>query len=227
MARAPELSVVLPTLNEADGLRVLLPGLKAVFVRLGIEGEVLVVDGGSRDQTEAAAREHGARFIRQTDRGFGGALRDGIAAASAPWVATMDADGSHPPEALERFWAKRAQAELVVGSRYCKGGSAVMPLSRQILSRSLNIATSWLLGLPVKDASSGLRLYKTELARRAGSTAADFSAQQELLAGMLRQGARVLEEPFRYTPRVGGASKASALRLAPAYLRLLFRLRLA
>ena len=112
MSDTPELSIVLPTLDESDGLKVLLPRLKAVFETLGVRGEILIVDGGSKDDTVAVAQAHGAATMRQKARGFGSALREGIAAARAPWVGVMDADGSHAPEDLIRFWARRGDAEL-------------------------------------------------------------------------------------------------------------------
>ena len=119
-------------------------------------------------------------------------------------------------------------ADLVIASRYVPGGSAVMPLSRQLLSRLLNFVSRLVLRLPVKDSSGGFRLYRAELARGACalSDAPNFTVQQELLVGLLSLGGRALETPFRYEMRIEGKSKASALRLAPAYLRMLVKLKL-
>lgn len=225
MSDAPELSIVLPALDESDGLKVLLPRLKAVFQTLGVRGEILVVDGGSKDDTVAVARAHGAVAMRQKARGFGSALREGIAAARAPWVAVLDADGSHAPEDLLRFWARRGDAELIVGSRYCRGGSADMDLTRQILSRSLNTVCRRVLELPVRESSSGFRLYNRAAAVAVDSHATDFSVQQDLMVGILANGGRVIELPIHYAPRVGGVSKANAWKLLPAYIRLLLRLK--
>jgi len=224
-ADAPELSVVLPALDEAGGLRVLLPRIAALFETLRVAGEILVIDGGSKDDTVAVARKFGARTLRQTGRGFGSAVREGLAAASADWVAILDADGSHAPEDIARFWKRRAEAALVVGSRYCRGGSAEMPLLRQILSRSLNMVTKRVLDLPVRESSSGFRLYHGPTVRAVKSNATDFSVQQDLLVGILAAGKRVVEEPIHYAPRVAGASKANAWKLLPAYIRLLLRLK--
>ncbi|MFI5349676.1 MAG: glycosyltransferase [Elusimicrobiota bacterium] len=225
MSQQPELTVVLPTLDESDGLRVVLPRLKALFQKLGVRGELLVVDGGSKDGTAAVAEALGARVLRQKGRGFGSAVREGLAAAGAERVALMDADGSHAPEALEAFWARRADAELIVGSRYCRGGSAQMPLTRQVLSRALNLVSRRVLDLPVRESSSGFRLYHAPSARAVDSNATDFSVQQDLMVGILAGGGRVIELPIHYAPRVGGASKANAWKLAPAYVRLLLRLK--
>ena len=225
MAESPELSVVLPTLDEAEGLRALLPRLKDLFERLGLRGEILVIDGGSKDETAELARSHGAQVMRQQGKGFGSAVREGLHAARAEWVAILDADGSHAPEDLERFWARRKEAALIVGSRYCRGGSAEMPLSRQVLSRALNMVSRRVLDLPVRESSSGFRLYHGPSVRAVPCAATDFSVQQDLLVGLLARGGRVVEEPIHYSPRVGGASKANAWKLAPAYVRLLLRLK--
>lgn len=220
-----DISVVLPTLNEAANLEVLIPRVKAVFAKLGVRGEVLVVDGGSKDATVAVAERLGARVMRQKGRGYGSALREGLEAAAAPYASVFDADGSHPPELLAELWPRREEADLVVGSRYVPGGSAAMPLARQFLSRLLNRVTMRVLGLGVMDSSSGLRLYRRELLKALGSKATDFTVQQDLLVRLIDRGARVLEVPFRYEPRLEGASKASALKLAPAYLRMFARLK--
>jgi dolichol-phosphate mannosyltransferase len=225
MSQEPELSVVLPTLDESDGLKVLLPRLRALFDRLGVRGELLVVDGGSKDDTAAVAQKEGATVLRQKGRGFGSAVREGLAAARADRVALMDADGSHAPEALEAFWARRADAELIVGSRYCAGGSAQMDATRQVLSRALNQVSRRVLELPVRESSSGFRLYSAPAARAVSSGATDFSVQQDLMVGILENGGRVIELPIHYAPRVGGASKANAWKLAPAYVRLFLRLK--
>ena len=190
-----------------------------------MRGEILVIDGGSKDDTAAVAAAAGAVVARQKGRGFGSAVREGIAAARAEYVALMDADGSHAPEALERFWARRKDAELIVGSRYCRGGSAQMGLTRQILSRSLNLVSRRVLDLPVRESSSGFRLYHGPSARAVRSGATDFSVQQDLLVGILAGGGRAIELPVHYAPRVGGVSKANAWKLAPAYVRLLLRLK--
>lgn len=227
MSDTCDLTVIVPTLNEEGSLRLVLPRLFDTFRRLGIRGEVLVVDGRSKDATIAVAEAGGARVLTQTGRGLGGALREGLLAANSPWVAVVDADGSHPPEILADMWASRGGADLVIASRYIPGGSAVMGPVRQVLSRSLNVVARLVLNLPARDSSGGFRLYRAELARAAAAeaTANDFTIQQELLVGILARGGKVLEIPFRYEPRLDGVSKASALKLAPAYVRMLLKLR--
>jgi dolichol-phosphate mannosyltransferase len=225
MSHGPQLSVVLPTLDEAEGLKVLLPRVLDLFKTLGVRGEILVVDGNSKDGTADVARSFGVHVQKQKGKGFGSAVREGLASASAEWVAIMDADGSHDPAALTRFWARREAAKLIVGSRYCRGGSARMSITRNILSRSLNLVTKRVLDLPVRESSSGFRLYHGPTVRAVKCDATDFSVQQDLLVGVLEAGGAVVEEPIHYAPRVGGVSKANAWKLLPAYIRLLLRLK--
>lgn len=223
----PQLSVVLPTLNEAPNVERLVPALREEARLLGLTCEFLVVDGPSTDGTRAAAERHGARVLAQKGPGYGAAMSEGLASAAGDWVLTLDADGSHPPEDLARLWAAREGKDLVVGSRYCSGGKADMPLSRQLLSRSLNVVTRLWFGLAVRDSSSGFRLYRGDTARAVAAkvTARDFTVQQQLLLLVLGAGGRVGELAFHYRMRESGVSKASALRLAPAYIRMLLTYR--
>lgn len=227
MSGAPGLTVVLPTLDEGGGLREILPRVQKLFERLKVSGEVVVVDGGSKDDTVAVAEAAGARAFRQKGKGFGAAVREGIAAANAPWILLMDADGSHPPETADAMWVRRESFALIVGSRYARGGSAEMPATRWVLSGALNVVSRRVLELPVHDSSSGFRLYRGDAAKAAAaaSSATDFSIQQDLMVRILAAGGAVGEQAFHYAPRVAGASKANAWKLLPAYIRLLLRLK--
>src|ERR1041385_3692587 len=99
-----DVSVVIPALNEQENLELLLPLIHDAIKQLKLKSEVIVVDGGSRDESKAVAQKLGARVVNQRERGYGGALLAGFAAAQAPYVVTMDADLSPPPEVLKAFW---------------------------------------------------------------------------------------------------------------------------
>jgi dolichol-phosphate mannosyltransferase len=218
-----DLTVVLPAIDEAESLRLLLPRLKLALRGLGVTYELLVVDGGSRDATAAVAAEQGARVIRQTAEGFGGAYLAAFPQAKGAYVLTMDADGSHDAGDVPRLWERRAQADVVIGSRFVAGGSAEMPPLRYWASRLLNAVTRLGFALPARDASSGFRLYRKDVLVDLPIETRDFSVQQETLARVLARGGRCVEVPFHYRPRVGGRSKAGFLRFAGSYLRM-FRL---
>src|SRR5205814_7005947 len=121
--KPPDIAAVIPALNERENLELLLPSLWAVTERLGLVAEIIVVDGGSADGSRPAAEQLGARVITQQERGYGGALIAGFAAARAPFVVTMDADLSHQPALLEDFWRPRAESDLPIASSDVSGGT--------------------------------------------------------------------------------------------------------
>jgi len=221
---SPELTVVIPAWNERDNLESLLPSLKGILVRLSAPWEIVVVDGGSTDGTPEAARRHGARVIPQTERGYGGALLAGLAAAHTPYLVTMDADLSHPPLFLEEFWRRRDEAQVLIASRYVPGGKAQMSRFRRLLSLILNRTYSALLSVPVRDLSSGFRLYHREALLALKPAARDFDFLEEVLVGAYRQGGRVLEIPFHYMPRRAGRSHVRLIRFGWAFLKTLARM---
>src|SRR6266566_6184339 len=157
-----DLSIILPVVNESDNLRQLLPRLKAVMQREGLSFEIVVVDGGSSDGTPQTAAEMGARSVGERRRGYAGALETGFAEARGDYVLTLDADLSHEPAFAAKLWRARNEADIVIASRYARGGTAFAGASRIWLSRLLNLWMRRLLSMPVHDLSSGFRLYRRE-----------------------------------------------------------------
>jgi dolichol-phosphate mannosyltransferase len=88
---------------------------------------------------------------------------------------------SHEPEVIEQLWAARERADVVIASRYVKGGAAEMPLYRAVLSRILNVVFTTVLRVPVKDISSGFRLYRGDAVRAIEFKASDFDVLEEIL----------------------------------------------
>ena len=121
-ASIPDLSIVIPAIDERENLELLLPSLWGVLASIGVRAEVIVVDGGSQDGTREAAESRGARVLEQTEPGYGGALLAGFAAARAPYVLTMDADLSHRPSFVSEMWQARLKAHVLIASRYVPGG---------------------------------------------------------------------------------------------------------
>jgi len=220
----PDLSVLIPALNEAENLRLLLPLIREVIDELGVRAEIIVVDGGSTDDSKSVAHRLDARVVEQTERGYGGALLAGFAAATAPYVVTMDADLSHPPVFLRDFWLRRADADLLIASRYVAGGRADMAIGRRILSAILNRTYALLLGMKLRDLSSGFRLYDRNVLATLDLYARDFDALEEILVRIHINGGRIREVPFHYQARHSGRSHAKLLRFGWAYYRTLLRM---
>ncbi|MFQ5654074.1 MAG: glycosyltransferase [Planctomycetota bacterium] len=223
-ATAVPVSVLILTLNEADNIGTLLCHLREVLAERWPAAEFVVVDADSPDRTAALAREAGARVMIEKERGYGIALRRGLAAARGERVVTLDADHSHEPGSVPELLDAAEDAEIVIGSRYIRAGRAEMPPLRRLLSVALNIAFRKIFDLPVKDASSGFRVYRRSIFGEMRLSGRDFEILQEILIGAWRRGARIAEVPIHYRPRSAGASKARVLLLGWRYLGALFRL---
>ncbi len=222
--RAPYLSLVIPALNEEGNIGPLVKRAVQVLSQITPDFEVLIVDGGSKDQTWSEAEAAGARCLLQRRIGYGGALRDGLQAARGEFVFTMDSDLSHPPELMEKLWSERDSADVVVGSRFVKGGSSDAPLVRHLLSIVLNSVFSNFLSVPVRDSSSGYRLYRRAVLRPDLYRPENFNVLQEILVRAYVDGWRVKEIPLRYEERVHGQSHVSFVKFAMSYLPTLGRL---
>jgi dolichol-phosphate mannosyltransferase len=211
--------VVVPTYNERDNVGVLLPRVRESLPA----ADVLVVDDNSPDGTgdvvSQLAPELGQITLlrRPGKQGLGSAYRDGFDYGldqGYDVVVSMDVDLSHDPEVLPQFLRLiDAGADAVIGSRYVPGGATVdWPLYRRVLSRWGNRYTSLVLGLQVRDCTSGYRAYRAAALKEIdpGSTTAEgYAFLTELVRRLVRAGLRVMETPIVFRDRRYGASKMS------------------
>ncbi|OGW68426.1 MAG: hypothetical protein A3H49_01420, partial [Nitrospirae bacterium RIFCSPLOWO2_02_FULL_62_14] len=224
MAGVCDIAVVIPAWNERANLELLLPALRGQLESLNLRSEIVVVDAGSHDGTREAAERWGARVVLQGKPGYGGALMEGLAATTAPYVVTMDADLSHRPVFIEEFWKRRHEADVLIASRYVPGGRADMSLLRRFLSLVLNRTYRRVLSLSVNDLSSGFRMYRRELLGRLAVQARDFDVLEEILIRVHADGRRILEVPFHYMARGAGRSHARLIKFGWALFRTMLRM---
>ena len=158
-------SIVLPAKNEAHNLELLLPRLKAMAAGLKRETEIIVVDDGSTDATRELCAAHGVRVISHPyASGNGAAVKTGTRAARGEVLAFMDADGQHDPELIPRLLAKLDEGyDMVVGARTAKDHAG---LHRFAANMFYNRFASWMVGRPVPDLTSGLRVARAKKFRR-------------------------------------------------------------
>ncbi len=219
----PELSVLILTLNEAGNIGGVVQGVIAQCQTLNVSHEVVVIDGGSTDSTVAEASAAGARVLPQEGPGYANAFHTGLQALKGRYVLTLDGDGSHPAALVPQLLAAREQADVVVGSRWMAGGSFAGPRIREVLSRLLNTVFQRLLRLPVRDLSSGYRLYRRDVLREHYQSPG-FAVLEEVLVRAYIDGFRITEVPLQYQPRGAGCSHARPVKLAFIFLATLWRM---
>jgi dolichol-phosphate mannosyltransferase len=225
------LSIVVPTFNESENIEPLLAGLDAALA--GERWEVLFIDDDSPDGTGERVTRIGrlrgnVRCLKRLGRrGLTSACIEGFAAASARFIAVMDADLQHDETLLPRMLAllNAGDAELVVASRYMPGGSpGDLPLPRALISRAGGWAARRLLGVQLTDPMSGFFMFRRDLLAR--STLAELEGRGFKLLldliGSIRKPIATRELPYRFGRRRAGTSKFT-LRIGWDFLRLLYR----
>jgi dolichol-phosphate mannosyltransferase len=218
-------TVVMPTYNEAANL----PRMAEAVLQLPLNGlHLKIVDDSSPDGTGRIAEElaekynaggrHRMSVLHRTEKdGLGRAYTAGMGAAleeGAEYVVQMDADGSHPVEAVERMLAAAVDsgAGLVVGSRYVEGGSLDEDwgVHRVLLSRFANRYARVVLGTKIKDITAGFNLWSAATLRDVDLSTLDsagYSFQVELKYKAVRAGHSAVEIPIRFEERTEGVSK--------------------
>lgn len=213
-----DLTIIIPTFNEKENIEGLIPEVVEIVSGLTEDFEIIVVDAGSTDGTQEAVLRQNVRFINQRIPGYGGALKEGFKVANGSYIITLDADYSHKPLYIKNLWEYRNEAELIIASRYVKGGKAQMPFFRKILSILLNRGYTWILQMPYRDISSGFRIYNRKIFEEIDLVANGFSMLEELLVKVHCNGWRILESPFEYSPRKAGRSNAKLIKFAYSFL---------
>jgi len=215
----PRATICLPTYNERENLE---PMVAALLDRLGPDDTVLVIDDGSPDGTgrlaDRLAEEHDrvAVLHRPVKEGLGPAYLAGFRHAldeGAELVLEMDCDFSHDPDDVPRLIAAAADADLVLGSRYVKGGRVEnWDLARRFVSRAGSLYAQVLLFAPVRDLTGGFKCYRREVVERIdldAVSARGYAFQIETTYRALRAGFRVVEIPITFSDREAGSSKMS------------------
>ncbi len=159
---ADAVSIILPAFNEGPHIAGQIKAVRKIMDESGWDYEILVVDDGSSDETGRNAEAEGIRVLRhRRNRGYGAALKRGIAAAQHAWVLIVDADGTYPISALPRLLQRAPGQEMVVGAR--TGPDAKIPFARRPAKWFLGHLASYLAGQKLPDLNSGLRLMRKDL----------------------------------------------------------------
>jgi len=198
-------TVVLPAFNEAAGIAVTVREVRTVLRGLALPWELIVVDDGSTDDTAELARREGATVVRvPRNRGYGAALKTGIARAAHETVVIMDADGTYPAAAIPDLLEHALDFDMVVGSR--TGPSVHVPAVRRPAKWFLGRLASYLAGQEIPDLNSGLRVVRRGLVQRFEHLLpSGFSFTTTITLAALCNDALVHWHPIDYRPRLGAS----------------------
>lgn len=213
LSENPLLTIVVPVYNEEQAL----PSFAPCLIELcRSRGWVTVfVNDGSSDHTrqilDPLSVSHEVCLVHhKVNRGYGGALKSGISQVTTPFLVTMDGDGQHSPEDVEKIlqFAIESDADMVVGRRDAQGASGPYRTLGKFLIRSF---TKFLMPLPISDLNSGFKFYRTDLVKRYMTVCPDSMAFSDVITLVfLSEHNLVLEYPIQVSPRKTGQSKINA-----------------
>lgn len=222
------ISIVIPTYNERENIRVLLPAIQKVLRRLrDFQHEIVLVDDDSPDGTASLVRSFARRqkrikvFVRKGKRGLGEAILFGITQSSGDIIVGMDGDGNHDPEVLPKMIRAMKTADLVIGSRFMQGGGMTDPF-RYAVSFVFNGILRLLFRFPIWDNTSGYYAIQRATLRSLHLKKifygyGDYHLRLVYIAA--QRGLRIQEIPAMYKRRLYGQSKSRLLIMLFTYLK--------
>ena len=218
-----DLRVVIPALNEEDSVGEVIDAVK----RACLEAQVVVVDDGSRDDTAAIARRHGAEVISNpTNYGYGRALKIGFSYNlgqnnSVAYLSFLDADGTYPPHRIPELYdiCRQRNIDLVIGSRFL-GENEGMPRIRKIGNIIFARLLSLYSGKKISDTGSGLRVFKAPLAAEFENLPDGLNFTPAMTAMVAYGDISCVEIPIEYHERAG-ESKLSSLKDGYRFLQVI------
>ncbi len=218
----PEISVVLPCLNEEKSVGVCIKKINDVFEKLNLQGEIIVVDNGSTDNSvEEAKRFKNVRILFENIKGYGAALRKGIENTEARYIIMGDADNTYDFYEIPKFLEKLKEGyDLVIGSRFkgkiLKGAMSFSHryIGNPILSGMLRL----FFGGNVSDAHCGLRAFTKEAYKKMNLKTTGMEFASEMVIHALKEKLKIAQIPITYCPRIG-ESKLSSFRDAWRHIR--------
>lgn len=222
VADRPQVSVVIPCLNEAENIEACVRKAREALARNGIHGEVVVADNDSEDDSAALAAAAGARVVHEPRRGYGSAYLAGFAVARGAYIVMGDADLTYDFDEIPRFLAELEDgADMVIGDRMRNIHPGAMPwlhryVGNPLLSGFLNV----LFRTGVSDAHCGMRALRAETLPQLDLRTTGMEFASEMVIRAAKERLDIRQFPIEYHPR-GGESKLSSFRDGWRHLRFL------
>lgn len=233
--KALPLSIILPTYNESENIVSMMDSIAEALPE-GIHAEIIVVDDNSPDGTADIAEGHARRVeaasngkrikvevVRRPGKlGLSSAILAGAQRARGDAVVVMDSDMSHPPQTIPHMLDELERFDIVVASRYIKGGAVTgWPFKRKIVSKSATKIARYSLGINIKDPMSGFFAFKRHVIQGIKFDAIGYKMLLEML--VKARGARVKEIPYTFINRRLGSSKLDS-KVMVDYAKAVWRL---
>jgi glycosyltransferase involved in cell wall biosynthesis len=218
----PLVSVVIPCLNEAENIQSCVTAALEGIAAMGVQGEVIVADNNSEDESARLAREAGARVVVERRRGYGSAYLAGFAASRGRYIVMADADLTYDFKEIPRFVAALADgAEMVIGDRMDNIQPGAMPwLHRYVGNPVLTGLLNLFFRTGINDAHCGMRALRRDVLPRLDLRTTGMEFASEMVIRASKMNLRIAEFPIEYHPR-GGESKLSSFRDGWRHLRFL------
>lgn len=219
----PTVSIVMPCLNEEQTVGMCVRTALDWLARSGYDGEVIVVDNGSTDDSASIAESVGARVVHEPARGYGNAIRRGFAEAKGEWLVMGDCDGTYDFGNLDPLVAPLAEGyELSIGNRMAGNiAPGAMPWShRYIGTPMISLLLRLFAGLKVGDSQCGLRALTRSALERLDLQSGGMEFASEMILKAARRGMRIANVPIDYRER-GGESKLNTVQDGWRHLRFL------
>ncbi len=231
MTRPPSvhsLSVVIPAYNEEANVAAAVERVSQVMQASGLEYEIILVNDGSRDRTGEIGRElqtripHFKLVEHFPNRGYGGALKAGFAAATCDWIAFTPSDNQFDFGEIHLLLARAGEADIVSGYR----SNRQDPFIRRFNAFGWNTLVRVLFGYLCRDIDCGFKLFRRELLAHIHIESNGAMIDTEFLAGARARGYKIVDVPVKHLPRTAGHPTGANLRVILRAFRDLFRFRL-
>lgn len=222
--KLPKISVIIPALNEADGIANVVTQIQAVVKKLDKHHEIIVIDDGSTDETAKHAKQAGAIVLQHPyNIGNGAAVKTGIRHARGSILVTIDGDGQHNPEDITKLVEKIGAYDMVVGSRNRQSDTAT---HRDFANLIFNSLASYVSGRKIEDLTSGFRAVKAHVARQFVYLLPNkFSYPSTITLSVVRAGYSLGYEAIRFSKRSGTSkSKIKPLQDGLRFLMIILKI---
>ena len=222
-----DLTIIIPSLNESDNLKKLIPEIKSEIGKK-FTYEIFIIDGINKDnKTFKITKKNSIRYLnRIRNNDYGNAVRLGIKKSTGKYILFMDGDYSHNPKFILKLYENKLY-DVVIASRYVLGGKTDNNLLSETLSRFLNKFYNIILNLELEDVSNSFKLYNTKMIKRLHLSCNHFDIIEEIIFKLKKNNNEIkfLEIPYHFTQRKFGKSKRNFFVII-AYLFSILKLRI-